>query len=132
MYSPSVPDRGFTINKPLNCQSRNVIYQVVCHCGKNYVGSTKNPKDRWANHKSHIRLEERTCNLATHCIKKHRDSMIGKNKLRSVEEIKSFLTFTLVDSLGEYGSPEDLKKLEDRWRDRLCSWAPQGLNTRDD
>ena len=132
VYSPSFPDRGFTINKSLNCQSRNVIYQVVCHCGRNYIGRTINPNDRWANHKSHIRLEEKTCNLATHCIEKHRGSMVGKTKLRGVEEIKSFLKFTLVDCVGENGSQEELKKLEDRWRDRLTSWAPLGLNTRED
>ena len=29
-------------------------------------------------------------------------------------------------------SQEDLKKLENVWRDRLQSWHPLGLNTRDD
>jgi len=58
--------------------------------------------------------------------------MVGKTKLRAVDEIKSLLKFTLVDCLGDDGSQEELKKLEDRWRDRLSSWAPLGLNTRDD
>ena len=132
VYSPQYPDRGFSILKPLNCRSRNVIYQIVCHCGKNYVGRTKNPNHRWSNHKSHIRLEERTCNLANHVIDVHRDTMVGKNKLMKVNEIKSCLTFTLVDSLGENCSAEDFKKLEGGWRDKLSSWGPLGLNTRDD
>ena len=131
-YSPSFPDRGFSINKALNCHSRNVIYHIVCHCGKNYVGRCKNPNSRWANHKSHIRLEHRTCNLATHGIKVHRDSMVGSNKLRSADEIRSFLQFTLVDSLWQGGTEEEFKQMEDRWRDKLTSWAPLGLNTRDD
>ena len=70
--------------------------------------------------------------MANHCIDVHKNSMVGRNKLMKVDEIKSFLKFTLVDSLGENCSADDMKKLEDRWRDRLTSWAPLGLNTRDD
>ena len=132
VFSPSYPDRGFTITKSLNCRSRNVIYQITCHCGKNYVGRTKNPNHRWANHKSHIRLEERGCNMANHCIDMHSNTMVGKKRLVKADEVKSLLQFTLIDSVGEDCPASDLKKLEDRWRDKLSSWVPQGMNTKDD
>ena len=40
--------------------------------------------------------------------------------------------FILLESLGEDSSLEELKKKEDVWRNRLESWAPSGLNTRED
>ena len=36
-------------------------------CARSYTGSTKNPaKDRWAKHKSHIKKNLSTCELARH------------------------------------------------------------------
>ena len=57
---------------------------------------------------------------------------MGPDKLMSVDGVKKMLTFVLLESVGESGSQEDLKKLENVWRDRLQSWHPLGLNTRDD
>ena len=131
-YSPAYPERGLTISRSVNCESVNVVYMVTCWCGKHYVGRTGNPKKRWSNHKSHIRNGRKTCNLATHCIESHSEIMVGKNKLWSVAEIKKFLKFTVVDTVGEDGTEEELKLLEDRWKDNLHSWAPIGLNTRED
>ena len=48
------------------------------------------------------------------------------------EDADFCLTFVLLESVGDSGSQEDLKKLENVWRDRLQSWHPLGLNTRDD
>ena len=70
--------------------------------------------------------------MANHCIDVHSNTMVGKKKLLNANELKSLLQFTLIDSVGEDCPASDLKKLEDRWRDRLSSWVPQGLNTRDD
>ena len=50
----------------------------------------------------------------------------------SVDVIKKMMTFVLLESVGENVSKKDLKKLENVWRDRLQSWHPLGLNTRDD
>ena len=58
--------------------------------------------------------------------------MVGNDKMRTTADVKSFLTLTLIESVSENGTEEDLKLLEDVWRDRLASWAPTGLNTRDD
>ena len=130
--SPTISDRGFSIPSPICCLAVNVVYVVFCSCGLPYVGRTSLPKPRWANHKSHIRNQHRTCNLATHCSTRHREEMVGPGKLMSVEVIKRMMTFVLLESVGENGSQEDLKKLENVWRDRLQSWHPLGLNTRDD
>ena len=127
-----IPDRGFSIHQPLNCMSTNIVYMIECFCGKHYVGRTSNPKKRWTNHKSHIRLQQKTCNLATHCIEAHSEIMVGNDKLRENGEVKELLKFIILDTVGESGTEEDLKFLEDRWRDKLLSWAPDGLNTKDD
>ena len=57
---------------------------------------------------------------------------MGPGKLMSGDGVKKMLTFVLLESVGESGSQKDLKKLENVWRDRLQSWHPLGLNTRDD
>ena len=129
--SPSVQDRGFVIPSTINCRSVNVVYLMVCFCGKHYVGKTTKPKDRWRNHKSHIRCEQKTCNMATHCIEMHRE-MVGATKLTGTDEVKSKIKFTLLQSVGLSAGDEELKKLENKWRDKLQSWAPMGLNTKDD
>lgn len=132
IFSPAYPSRGFNIPHPVNCQSVNVVYMVTCFCGKHYVGRTRNPRQRWACHKSHIRTAVKTCNIATHCIDFHKDLTVGSMKLRSVKEIKDVLKFTILDTVGESGTEEELKAMEDRWRNNLHSWVPIGLNQRDD
>ena len=128
--SPNLPGRGYTIPDPINCNSVNVVYAVSCQCGLLYVGRTANPKQRWSNHKSHIRKGHKSCNLATHCIRRHSDIMA--DKLTLSKDIKEQFTFILVQSVGKTGSDEELEQLEEEWRNRLHSWAPLGLNTRED
>ena len=117
---------------PVSCQSVNLVYVVTCPCGLQYVGKTSNPRNRWSNHKSHIRNNEKTCNLATHCIEKHRDRMVGTEKLRNSTDIKSNLQFTILQSVGLDGTEDELELIEEHWRSRLKSWAPFGLNIRED
>ena len=97
-----------------------------------YVGKTSQIKSRWSNHKSHIRTGLKTCSLASHCSLYHKDSMVGAGKLSTTEFVKSSLTFTLIESVGHEGSAEDLEQCEEMWRNRLNSWAPNGLNMRED
>ena len=97
-----------------------------------YVGRTSQPKKRWPNHKSHIRHKHLQCNLASHCSRMHRDDMVGQDKLQTTADIRKSLRFTLLEALGPEGDLEELKRLEGIWRDRLESWDPVGLNTRDD
>ena len=95
------------------------------------MGRTAKPKHRWSNHKSHVRCQQRTCNLATHCIDDHSE-IARPDKLLSTNDVKAQFSFTLLEAIGEGGTDEQLKKLEDVWRDRLQSWAPLGLNTKED
>ena len=71
------------------------------------------------------------CNLAKHCAENHRE-FIGADKLYEVKEVKAALRFILLESLGYEATLEELKRKEDIWRNRLDSWAPLGLNTRED
>ena len=131
VYPQTSQERGFALKDPINCKSLNVIYKVECFCGKFYVGRTEQPKKRWANHKYHVRSEYLSCNLASHCAEQHRH-LVGSDKLRTTEEIKNTFKFTLLESLGSNCQFELLKKREDVWRTRLDTWAPVGLNVRDD
>ena len=58
--------------------------------------------------------------------------MVGEGKLFTTKDVKQNLTFSLLESIGEDGNSEDLNALEETWRDRLQSWSPLGLNTRED
>ena len=124
-------ERGFALPAPINCSSVNVIYLIICSCDKYYVGRTEHPCPRWANHKSHIRTCYTSCNLATHCTIAHKN-LKGAEKLYDLEEVKSAFKLILIEALGKDAELEELKKKEDLWRTRLESWAPMGLNVRED
>ena len=124
--------RGFSIPEPINCLAVNLVYVVTCYCGLMYVGRTAEPKGRWSNHKSHIRNSVKTCNLASHCSTQHRSTMVGKNMISTTKDVRDHLTLTLLQSVGKDGSPDDLEQCEEQWRNRLQTWVPQGLNSRED
>ena len=124
IFSPHQPDRGFSLPKPVNCQSINTVYVISCPCGLQYVGRTSDPVPRWRNHKSHIRCARKTCNLASHCILQHKDMALD-----TTANIQHSLKFTILESSS---SPEILVELEESWRNRLQTWAPLGLNIRED
>ena len=59
--------KSFPIKGTVTCQSNYVIYQIrdiVCEI--DYVGYSSNIKSRWANHKSHIKKNIKSCELSTH------------------------------------------------------------------
>ena len=58
--------------------------------------------------------------------------MVGDTKLTSPDSVKSFLSFTLLESIGVDGSEGELACVEEQWRNRLQCWAPVGLNIRED
>ena len=91
IFTPTLPDRGFSIPNPICCQATNVVYVIICSCGLPYVGKTGLPKPRWANHKSHIRNQHHTCNLATHCSTTHREEMVGRLSQWRISRVGSLL-----------------------------------------
>lgn len=61
--------RMWFIRHHITCQTENVIYIIQCliHPDQIYVGSTKNLKLRWANHKSDIKFKKaHKCQVAHH------------------------------------------------------------------
>jgi hypothetical protein len=58
--------------------------------------------------------------------------MVGDGKLFATQEIKDYLQFTILQSVGVNGSYQYLEELEDQWRNKLQSWSPLGLNVRED
>ena len=53
-------------------------------------------------------------------------------KLTLSDDIREQLTFILLESVGPEGTEAVLEQLEETWRNRLLSWAPSGLNSRED
>ena len=70
--------------------------------------------------------------LATLCYSAHRDKVVGTGKLVSTDDSREKLTVVLLESVGDNGTQDELKRLEGVWGDRLQSWVPLGLDTRDD
>ena len=131
VYPQISKERGFSLPAPINCTCSNVIYLIICSCGKYYVGRTDKPRKRWANHKSHVRNSYTSCNLASHCVKNH-PGLVGEDTLYRLEEVRNAFKFTLLESLGDGAPLEELKNREEVWRNRLESWHPVGLNVRED
>ena len=51
--------------------------------------------------------------------------MVGPGKLFNTAYIKANIDFTILESVGVYGSDEELAELEEIWRNRLQTWAPR-------
>ena len=68
-WSHNTKDK-FKINKKLNCESNNIIYIINDNiCKTSYTGYTTNTlKNRFANHKSHIKKNVKSCEIAIHII----------------------------------------------------------------
>ena len=78
-----------------------------------------------------MRTAYTSCNLAAHCARNHRE-LVGVHSLYDLTEVRSALRFTMLESLGQNADLNELKKKEDMWRTRLESWAPTGLNVKED
>ena len=97
------------INKRITCATPNVIYYILCPCNNplDYIGSTKNMKDRWSKHKRDIRTGHwQACGLTRH---------FGVHHTGDMEMAISQLKVTLVDHwVGDF-QDNGLKKIEDKW-----------------
>ena len=85
---------------------------------KLYAGKSTGIKKRWANHKSHPKKLVKSCELSTHIIENH----------PSVDP-SSIIKICLVDKAE---NEAELAILEDQWRWKLMTWAPHGLNVKND
>ena len=68
-FSSEWDQRKWKVRGHLTCSTPNVVYLIRCKFHKNacYVGSTKNLKLRWANHKLDVKLKRvNKCSVAHH------------------------------------------------------------------
>ena len=68
-FSSEWDQRKWKVRGHLTCSTPNVVYLIRCKLHKNacYVGSTKNLRLRWANHKSDAKLKRvNKCSVAHH------------------------------------------------------------------
>ena len=113
-------NRIWKIRDLLFCNSENTIYLIECkiHSSFQSIGSTKNLKLRWANHKNHIKRNLRTCIVSNHF----------NNFSHPTDNNLSFVIMTPIEKVY------DLNKLLDReyfWQMNLGTIFTGG-NVRDD
>ena len=107
-------------------------------CNKQLVGSTDNIKLRLANYKSHIRKKVLTCNLVSHFYSTTNHKVVHPLSDNFARDLKGEIEFTLVDQLEqeEWESNKHfidrLRALEGMWENKLQTFAPYGLNVRDE
>ena len=79
-------EQTYKIRSTITCQTAGVIYIIYDKiCRKNYVGFSRNDmRERWANHKSHIKKQWKGCKLATH-FAEHRNN---KHKIDTTTQAK--------------------------------------------
>ena len=98
-----------SINKRVTCATPNIIYYILCPCGQptDYIGSTKDMKARWSQHKGDIRHGHwKACGLTRH---------FGQYHTADMEVAINNLQVTLVDHwVGEF-LDRGLKRIEDMW-----------------
>ena len=56
---------------------------------------------------------------------------VGEGKLMDTVFIKEHIQFTLLDKAVDC-TEQTLCRLEEKWRNKLKSWVPHGLNSRND
>ena len=61
------PGKVYQIKQTVNCISKNIIYLITCKkCSVQYIGSASTPKVRFRSHKSSMRTNKKTCEVAIH------------------------------------------------------------------
>jgi len=113
--------RTWHIRQHITCTTENVIYVLKCklHPQELYIGSTKNLKRRWANHKSDIKLNKcKKCKVVQHVVEKQhpKDSECSFLQIFPVEAVKD---------------PTHLLRRELWWQTNVGTLIT-GLNTRND
>lgn len=112
----------FRFNQNLNCNSKNVIYLIVCsHCDRKYVGETGNTvRERFNGHRRDVKNDIKT-NVADHFFPLFGCEFETKCVLYPLEQIPTTGCET-----------EDKQKRLERenyWIRKLHTYPPWGLNT---
>lgn len=123
-FKSNVTNKTFLINDHINCNSKNVIYQLNCnHCEKQYIGQTSNHlRIRMTGHRYNIFHNDLDKPIPLHAKEHNQNSiencynLIGINKIKPTENEK----------INRY----NLKKCELAHQLVLKSKTPTGLNLR--
>ena len=111
--------RKYKIKQSMDCSSTNVIYLVTCtKCNLQYVGSTTTQfKIRFRNHKSSMKTNKKTCEVAIH--------------FNAIQHQLSDFKFICIEKIVNQENIENkLITREAYWTVQLRTLPPYGLNKR--
>ena len=120
-FSSAQTGKTYFVRQELSCNSSNVIYLIHCKkCNLQYVGSTTTEfKVRFRNHKSSMKTNKKTCEVAIH--------------FNRTPHVLSDFTFQCIDQI-QTSTSENTEHLlitkEAYWSAQLFSLSPFGLNKR--
>ena len=127
-------EQKFKIRHHLDCNSPYCIYLIDdMLCYRSYTGSTINPaKDRWSKHKSHIKHNLSTCELARHFTHDGKHNFDRSGTINEIDvTLKEHLRITIID-IEESHDLSKLKEREAYWQHQLRTFTHfGGLNKRD-
>ena len=129
-------EQTFNTKYDLSCDSKWVIYLINdLICKRSYVGSSETKcKDRWANHKSHIRREVESCELTKHFNNGRKNHAFSRTATLSQYDktLTNQFEIIIIDQLSENANTEKLKDREAFWQSQLKTYIEYGgLNKRD-
>ena len=132
-------DQEFQFKHRLDCKSPNVIYLIDdLICKRSSVGSTiLGMSKRWSNHKSHIRKEVKSCEIANHFSNLHNLDKTA-NITKFDDELKKQVRVTIIDQVVFDDNDSDNVRLR-KMKEREAFWQYQlktleiygGLNKND-
>ena len=118
-FSSTVTNKTYQIKECIDCNTSNIIYLATCkRCNIQYVGSTSTAfKVRFRNHKSSIKTNKKTCEVAIHFNR----------------SLHNFLDLEFIGIEAIYSNTNTNSILLSReafWSSQLCTLSPHGLNKR--
>ena len=119
-FSSFATGRSYQIKQNLGCNSTGIIYLASCNkCKVQYVGSTSNAfKVRFRNHKSDMKRNKKSCELAIHF-----------NKFpHNLSDFNFIVIEKIMNTDGDLDNT--LLKREGYWAAQLRTLQPFGLNKR--
>ena len=129
----------FNIKSRITCQTKNVVYLITDQMCKNviYIGYIcDDMRTRWRNHKSHIKMGHKSCEIASHF--KKLDSTVHKldktTQAIFTSDLSKHLKVVLIESVESIPGKPMKKVMEDRetyWQGALkASRLFGGINKR--
>ncbi len=124
----------FQIKSRIDCNSKGVIYLIIDKKRKNifYLGYTEDTiKVRWRNHKSHIKVGKKSCEIASHFVSTASSvhNVDKSNQARYTSQLSEHLSVQLIEHV-EPQPGQDMTELllqrEAFWQGELKSTTLYG------